>query len=108
MKTTKILLPAFLLCQTGIIVIGQTNDPIVVTSRTILTNNATHFKDRSRVPSLLGGDEEESPVAATNFLALDGVEDYVPDTHGAVGQDYVMTMLNTKVSVQTKGGLSRV
>ena len=59
------------------------------------------------MPSILSDEEEiESPAPAANFFALDGIEDFPPDTHGAIGQDYVMTMLNTRVSVQTKGGIT--
>jgi|GEM_PF-3001394 len=45
------------------------------------------------------------PPATTNFQALpDNNTTIPPDTHGAVGRDYVMTMLNSQVRIQTRTG----
>lgn len=44
------------------------------------------------------------PVA-TDFQAIpDNFTRIPPDTHGAVGPNHVMTMLNTQVRIQTRGG----
>jgi hypothetical protein len=51
--------------------------------------------------------QSNSPDYDTNssFLALSG-GGAVPDTHGAVGPNHVMTTLNTQVRIQNRGGTS--
>ena len=45
------------------------------------------------------------PLVSTNFLALGDPGNIIPpDTHGAVGPDHVMTMLNTQVRIHDKTG----
>ncbi len=49
----------------------------------------------------------QSPTAATNFVALLGFPNALtPDTYGAVGTNMLITMLNTGVKFQTRGGAS--
>ncbi len=46
-----------------------------------------------------------SPSPSTNFLALeDGLTFIPPDTHGAVGTNHLMVMLNTQVRIQYRDG----
>ena len=46
-----------------------------------------------------------SPAPVINFLALpDDGTSIPPDTHGAVGPNHVMTVLNTQVRVQNRNG----
>ncbi len=46
------------------------------------------------------------PILGVNFRALlDNQVNKPPDTHGAVGLNHVMTMLNSQVHVQTKTGV---
>jgi uncharacterized repeat protein (TIGR01451 family) len=46
-----------------------------------------------------------SPLPTTNFQALpDDNTSIPPDTHGAVGPNHVMTVLNTQVRIQSKTG----
>ncbi len=47
----------------------------------------------------------DSPGTETNFLAVvDNLAAWPPDTHGAVGPNHVMTMLNTQVRIQSRTG----
>src|SRR5882724_11831863 len=47
-----------------------------------------------------------SPAPASSFLALpDDNTALPPDTHGAVGPNHLMTVLNTQVSIQNKTGV---
>ena len=46
-----------------------------------------------------------SPAPATTFQALtDNNTSLPPDTHGAVGPNHVMTVLNTQYRIQTRSG----
>src|SRR5258708_7031184 len=46
-----------------------------------------------------------SPAPASSFLALaDDTTAIPPDTHGAVGPNHLMTVLNTQVRIQTRTG----
>lgn len=76
--------------------------------RDVLTNeNVTILWDYSQFPSPPGGGPpaQDSPGTSTDFQGLtDDNTSYPPDTHGAVGTNYVVTMLNTQVRIQTRGG----
>ena len=51
------------------------------------------------------GPEASSPTIITGFLALpDNGVTIPPDTHGAVGPNHLMTMLNTQVRIQNRAG----
>src|SRR5213593_1885531 len=94
--------------------LAQTNPPIAIGSRTVSTNGPlTYFKNRSIVPlSPQNGSLPQSPDPVTNFLAqlgngaFGGVGQHVPDTYGAVGTNFVVTMLNTGVRYQTRTGVT--
>src|SRR5258706_6631730 len=46
-----------------------------------------------------------SPAPASSFQAvLDDTTAIPPDTHGAVGPDHLMTVLNTQVRIQNRAG----
>jgi len=56
-------------------------------------------------PVALGAGLNNSPSPSTNFLALeDGLTVIPPDTHGAVGTNHLMVMLNTQVRIQYRDG----
>src|SRR6266516_7781241 len=106
MKTAIRRSVACLLLQSGLVTLeAQTILPVQLPPRAILTNNSPAYaKDKSLMPpspvSL-----PQSPTAATNFVALLGIlPALTPDTHGAVGTNFLMTMLNTAVKVQTRSG----
>jgi len=86
---------------------AQTNEPVQVGTRTILTSPPpVYFKNKSVLPPNPGAKTlSQSLAPTTNFLALLGTGD-VPDTDGAVGRDHVMTMLNPAFNVQTRTGVS--
>jgi hypothetical protein len=47
----------------------------------------------------------DSPSTETNFLGIiDNLAAWPPDTHGTVGPNHVMTMLNTQVRIQSRTG----
>lgn len=85
---------------------GDTNVPIQIGPRTILTNPTPVFFRNAffMPPAFSAASVPQSPAPVTNFLALSGGWETVPDTHGAVGRDHVMTMLNEAFSVQTRTG----
>jgi len=89
-------------------VYGQNEVPYQqVPARTVDTNGATFLPDYSRVPSPPGGGPpaQNSPGATTDFQGLtDDNTWYPPDTHGAVGTNLVVTMLNTQVRILTRSG----
>src|SRR6266516_1072451 len=108
MKTAIRRSVACLLLQSGLVTLeAQTILPVQLPPRAILTNNSpVYAKDKSVTPpspvSL-----PQSPTAATNFVALlGGLGGLPPDTHGAVGTNMLITMLNTGVKFQTRGGAS--
>src|SRR5439155_1517684 len=86
--------------------LADIGDPTPAQSRTIETNWANYFKDRSITPPDMGVKSLlQSPSPSTNFLGLDGWG-FNPDTDGAVGRgDFVMALLNTGASVQTRAGI---
>src|SRR5882762_5520325 len=46
-----------------------------------------------------------SPAPASSFQALpDGITSIPPDTHGAVGPNHLMTVLNTQIRIQDRAG----
>lgn len=74
---------------------------------TVDTNGATFLPDRSQVPGVPGGGPPipNSPGTTTDFQGLtDNNTFYPPDTHGAVGTNHVVTMLNTQVRIATRSG----
>jgi hypothetical protein len=75
---------------------------------TVNTNGATILPDNSQMyPTSPNGGQliQNSPVASTNFQGLgDNNFFYPPDTMGAVGTNYVVTMLNTQVRIHTRAG----
>src|SRR5438094_6832919 len=78
-----------------------------VPPRTVNTNGATILGDYSAVPPLPAGPSTPplSPAPATDFQGLtDNNVSFPPDTHGAVGTNFGLTMLNTQVRVQTRTG----
>src|SRR5437867_315312 len=89
---------------------AQTNVPAEpVPSRTILTNGLIYSKEKSKAPSTPGAQVScpDTPFPYTNFLALDRASSHFigpPDTEGTIGNDYVMTVLNHEVQIQTRGG----
>jgi len=76
--------------------------------RDVLTNeNVTILWDYSQFPSPPGGGPpaQDSPGTSTDFQGLtDDNTAFPPDTHGAVGTNHVVTMLNTQVRIQTRTG----
>lgn len=75
------------------------------------TNGATLLPDHSTYlnpPGVPGGGPAvppDSPGTTTNFQGLtDNNTWFPPDTHGAVGTNLVVTMLNSQVRVLTRGG----
>lgn len=74
---------------------------------TVDTNGATFLPDYSQIPSPPGGGPPipDSPGTTTDFQGLtDNNTFYPPDTHGAVGTNHVVTMLNTQVRISTRSG----
>src|SRR5438876_10551862 len=89
---------------------GQTEEPYQeMPVLTMDTNGATFLADHSQqtdFPSP-GGPPliPNSPATAIDFQGLtDNNASYPLDTHGAVGKNHVVTMLNTQVRVLTRGG----
>src|ERR1051325_4356468 len=106
MKTATRTSVACLLLQAGIVMLeAHTNLPAQLLPRTILTNNSPIYaKDNSIMPPPLVA-LPQSPTAATNFDAwLSVAGALVPDTHGSVGTNLLITMLNVGVQFQTRGG----
>jgi hypothetical protein len=70
------------------------------------TNNVTVLKDRSIMPGAPGLlSQPDSPTPEVSFKALaDDNRRFPPDTMGAVGTNYVVTMLNSGVLIQTRTG----
>lgn len=98
---------------------AATNNPrVIIPPRALITNGTvTYYRDKSKTPALPAGvssdSPEPSPPASTDFYALGwdqecwdlgGDWQQPPDTQGAVGTNHVMTMLNTEVRVQNRGG----
>lgn len=88
---------------------GQNEAPFrEVPSLDVLTNdNVTILWDYSQFPSPPGGGppQQDSPTPSTDFQGLtDDNTWYPPDTHGAVGTNLVVTMLNTQVRILTRSG----
>jgi hypothetical protein len=89
---------------------AQTVPPYLSTgSRTVDTNGATFLVDDSKHPYPPGpggpSPAPNSPAPTANFQGLtDNNTAYPPDTHGAVGTNLVVTMLNTQVRVLTRSG----
>ncbi len=76
-------------------------------SMTVNTNNATFLPDYSQFPTPPGGygPVPASPGTTTDFQGLtDNNTYYPPDTHGAVGTNHVVTMLNSQVRISTRSG----
>ncbi len=71
-----------------------------------LPNDAVVYEPRSYPSSPAGASEEEiSPSVSPDFPAIgDDNTSIPPDTHGAVGPNHVMTMLNTQVRIQDRSG----
>src|SRR6266446_1595401 len=71
------------------------------------TNGATFLPDHASYLSPPFGNPPipDSPSTTTNFQGLtDNNTLFPPDTHGAVGTNFIVTMLNTQVRIQTRGG----
>src|SRR5438477_3214333 len=91
---------------------AQTNPPVPIGPRTVLTDSSPeYFRDRSVQPSSpVGGSLGLSPEALTNFSALvadtpePGDVALTPDTFGAVGTNLLITMLNSQVRILTRSG----
>lgn len=88
---------------------GQTEIPFQeIPERNVLTNDSvTILWDYSQFPSPPGGGppQQDSPGTSRDFQGLtDDNTAYPPDTYGAVGTNYVVTMLNTQVRIQTRDG----
>ncbi len=74
---------------------------------TVVTNNATYFPDYHQYPSVPGGPPAapNSPSTTVDFQGLtDDNTAFPPDTHGAVGTNHVITMLNTQVRLLSRTG----
>jgi hypothetical protein len=73
---------------------------------TVDTNNATYLPDLSQAPTPPAyGPVPQSPATTRDFQGLtDNNIAYPPDTHGAVGTNHVVTMLNTQVRIATRTG----
>jgi len=88
---------------------SQTEIPFQeIPERDVLTNDSvTILWDYSQFPSPPGGGPplQNSPGTSRDFQGLtDDNTAYPPDTHGAVGTNHVVTMLNTQVRIQTRDG----
>ena len=88
---------------------SQTEIPFQqIPERDVLTNDSvTILWDYSQFPSPPGGGppQQNSPATTADFQGLtDDNTAYPPDTHGAVGTNHVVTMLNTQVRIQTRAG----
>src|SRR5437879_849108 len=77
-----------------------------VPPRTVNTNGATFLPDHSQIPLPPGGTpQQNSPGTTTDFQGLtDNNTFYPPDTHGAVGTNHVVTILNSQVRILTRSG----
>src|SRR5262245_41536027 len=75
---------------------AATNDPVQIPPRSILTNAPQNpFRNRALQPPAPGTVVlPQSPQAATNFVAWHSLTGNAADSHGAVGTDSVMTMVN--------------
>ena len=88
-------------------IVGQGVPHQQVPVRTVDTNGATYLPDLSQPPAIPGGPppQQTSPGTTTDFQGLtDNNAAWPPDTHGAVGTNFVITMLNTQVRIQTRSG----
>mgnify|MGYP005840934979 CR=1 FL=1 len=90
-------------------VYGQTEIPFQeLPSLDVHTNESvTILWDYSQIPSPHGGStpQQSSPGTSADFQGLtDNNTAFPPDTHGAVGTNHVVTMLNTQVRFQTRTG----
>lgn len=76
--------------------------------RDVLTNaEVTFLEDFSHPPTPPGGGPpaQNSPGTTADFQGLtDDNTAFPPDTHGAIGTNFVVTMLNTQVRFQTRAG----
>ncbi len=105
----RLSLSCVLALSLGTSVYGQTEIPFrEIPPRDVLTNaGVTFLLDYSQVPSMPGGSPtaQNSPATTADFQGLtDDNTAYPPDTHGAVGTNYIVTMLNTQVRIQTRAG----
>ena len=79
-----------------------------IPERTINTNGATFLPDRSMYPTPPGWVyiPPESPGTTTNFQGLTDNSSvmFPPDTHGAVGTNHIVTMVNNQVRIMTRTG----
>ena len=92
-------------------VYGQVEIPYQeIPARDVLTNNdVTVLWDYSQSPTPPGGGPavQNSPGTTTDFQGLtDDNTSYPPDTQGAVGTNFVVTMLNTQVRFLTRSGVA--
>lgn len=90
-------------------VYGQTEIPFQeLPFLDVHTNESvTILWDYSQIPSPPGGGppQQNSPGTSADFQGLtDNNTAFPPDTHGAVGTNHVVTMLNTQVRFQTRTG----
>src|SRR5207247_1052038 len=110
MKTMKQIvsrLSAGCIFSFALIALGQNEVPYQqVPARTVDTNGATFLPNYSKVPTPPGSPPPtNSPGTKTDFQGLtDNNTLFPPDTHGAVGTNHVVTMLNTQVRILTRAG----
>lgn len=92
---------------TAVNMFPQTATPYLsVGAQTVNTNGATFLRDNTHVPQVPGGYPlVNSPGTTVNFQGLtDNNTLFPPDTCGAVGTNWVVTMLNTQVRISTRSG----
>ena len=108
--STKLLHTRILLITIGFtaglrLVIAANIPHLTVPPRTVSTNAVT-IPDYSAQPTVPNRPPPpQSPAPAVDFLGLaDNNDSWPPDTHGAVGPNHVVTMLNTQVRIQDRTG----
>jgi len=86
------------------VALAQTNTPVGVPPRVILTPSSSQFLNKSLVAPLpVSANLLQTPLPATNFVV--GQDVYIPpDTYGAVGTNYLTMTLNDRTVVNTRSG----